>query len=136
MVAKCRYGSNSDRFAMVARCPLSPEGEDDVDAPDLTAPPAQAAGIEKPPPSKKVQLNGGQSQIPLWRGAKAVPRPILGAAPSAALRDRLVGGLKDIASGDDAALWAHHILSDKNSLTDADARLLEEAFQARLTALG
>ena len=110
-------------------------GEDDVDAPDLTAPPAQAAGIEKPPPSKKVQLNGGQSHIPHGRAAKSVPRPILGAAPSAALRDRLVGELKDIASGDDAALWAHQILSDKNSLTDADARLLEDAFQVRLTAL-
>ena len=110
-------------------------GEDDIDAPDLTAPPAQAAGIEKPPPSKKVQLNGGRSHFPHGRGAKPVPRPILGAAPSAALRDRLVGELKDIASGDDAALWAHRILSDKNSLTDADARLLEDAFQARLTAL-
>jgi hypothetical protein len=110
-------------------------GEDDVDAPDLTAPPAQAAGIEKPPPSKKVQLNGGRSHFSHGRGVKSVPRLILGVAPSAALRDRLVGQLKDIASGDDAALWAHQILSDKNSLTDADARLLEDAFQARLTAL-
>ena len=110
-------------------------GEDDVDAPDLTAPPAQTAGIEKPPPNKKVQLNGGRSHFPHRRAAKSVPRPILGAAPSAALRERLVGELKDIASGDDAALWAHRILSDKNSLTDADARLLEDAFQVRLTAL-
>jgi hypothetical protein len=110
-------------------------GEDDVDAPDLTAPPAQAAGIEKLPPSKKVQLNGGQSHIPHGRGVKPVSRPILGAALSAALRDRLVGELGNIASGDDAALWAHRILSDKNGLTDADARLVEDAFQARLTAL-
>ena len=110
-------------------------GEDDVDAPDLTAPPAQAAGIEKPPPSKKVQLNGGRSHFPHGRGDKSAPRPILGAAPSAALRDRLVGELKTIASGDDAALWAHRILSDKNRLSDADARLLEDAFQVRLTAL-
>ena len=35
-------------------------GEDDVDAPDLAAPPAQTAGVEKPPPSKKIQLNGGR----------------------------------------------------------------------------
>jgi ERF superfamily len=100
-------------------------GEDDVDAPDLTA----------PPPSKNAQLNGGRSHFPHGRGAKSVPRPILGATPSAALRDRLIGELKDIASGDDAALWAHQILSDKNSLTGADARLLEDAFQARLTTL-
>ena len=110
-------------------------GEDDVDAPDLTAPPAQATRIENPSPNKKVQLNGGQSHIPRGRGDKSAPRPILGAALSAALRDRLVGELKDIASGDDAALWAHRILSDKNSLTDADARLLEDAFQVKLTAL-
>ena len=110
-------------------------GEDDVDAPDLTAPPAQAAGIEKPPPSKKVQLNGGQGYIPHGRAPKSVPSPILGAAPSAALRNQLIGELKTIGSGDDAALWAHRILTDKNSLTDADARLLEDAFQLRLTAL-
>jgi ERF superfamily protein len=110
-------------------------GEDDVDAPDLTAPPAQAAGIEKPPPSKKVQLNGGRSNFPHGRGVKPVPRPILGAAPSAALRDRLVEQLKDIATGEGAALWAHRILGDKNSLTEPDARLLEEAFAATLTAL-
>jgi hypothetical protein len=110
-------------------------GEDDVDAPDLTAPPTQAAEIAKPLSSKKVLLNGGRSHFPHGRAPKAVPRPILGAAPSAELRDRLVGQLKDIASGEDAALWAHKILSDKNSLTDADARLLEEGFRARLTAL-
>ena len=110
-------------------------GEDDVDAPDLAAPPAQTAGIENPPPGKKVQLNGGQSHIPHGRAAKPVPRPILGAAPSAALRDRLVGELENIASAEGAALWAHKILRDKNSLTDADARLLEDAFQVRLTAL-
>jgi hypothetical protein len=110
-------------------------GEDDVDAPDLTAPPTLAAGIKKPLPSKKVQLNGAQRHIPRGRGAKPVPRPILGAVPSAALRDRLVGQLKNIASGEDAALWAHRILSDKNGLTDADAQLLEDAFRVRLTAL-
>ncbi len=61
-------------------------GEDDVDAPDLTAPPAETPGIEKPPPSKKVQLNGGRSHFPLGQGANPVPRPILGAAPSAHCR--------------------------------------------------
>ena len=110
-------------------------GEDDVDAPDLTAPPAQTPRIENPPPSNKVQLNGGRSHFPRRPGAKSVPRPMLGAAPSAALRDRLVGELENIASGDDAALWAHKILRDKNSLTDADARLVEDAFQVRLTVL-
>ena len=52
-------------------------GEDDVDAPDLTAPPAQAAGIESPSPNKKVQLNGGQSHIPQGRATKSIARPTL-----------------------------------------------------------
>src|SRR6202140_3982010 len=106
-------------------------GEDDVDAPDLTAPPAQAAGIENPSPNKKVQLNGSRSHIPRGRDIKSVLSPILGAVPSAALRDRLVGELNTIVSGEGAALWAHKILRNKNSLTDADARLLEDAFQDR-----
>ena len=110
-------------------------GEDDLDAPDLTAPPAKAAGTERPPASGKVPLNGGQSHIARGRGANSVPRPILAAAPSATLRDRLVGELKNIASGEDAALWAHQILSEKNSLTAVDAGQVEDAFQARLTTL-
>ena len=40
--------------------------------------------------------------------------------------------LKEIASSDDAAIWAHQILGTKNSLTEADARAVEEAFQAKL----
>ena len=59
-------------------------GEDDVDAPDLTAPPAQAPGIENPSPNKKVQLNGGRSHIPRGRDIKSVPKPNLGTGPSAA----------------------------------------------------
>ena len=110
-------------------------GEDDVDAPDLTAPPAQAAGIENPSPNKKVQLNGGRA---IFRTGEPLNRS---RGQSLARRRRphcaidSLGNCKTIASGDDAALWAHRILSDKNSLTDADARLLEDAFQVRLTAL-
>jgi hypothetical protein len=95
----------------------------------------RATGIENLSPNKKGQLNGGGSHIPRGREMKSVPRPILGAAPSATLRDRLIGELKTIASGEGAALWAHRVLRDKNSLTDSDARLVEDAFQVRLTAL-
>ena len=69
-------------------------GEDDVDAPDLSAPPA-GCGIENPSPNKKVQLNGGGSHIPRGRDIKLVPRPNLGTAPSAAQRDRLRWGTQD-----------------------------------------
>ena len=51
------------------------------------------------------------------------------------MRDQLVGELKAIASSDDAAIWAHRILGAKNSLTAADARQVEDAFQAKLATL-
>ena len=44
--------------------------------------------------------------------------------------------LKEIASSDDATTWAHRILSAKNSLIAADARQVEDAFQARLASFG
>jgi hypothetical protein len=46
-----------------------------------------------------------------------------------------VGELKAIASPDDAAVWAHRILDAKNSLTEADARQVEDAFRVKLAAL-
>ena len=41
--------------------------------------------------------------------------------------------LGSLASSDDAALWAHRSLSDKNTLTAADALQVEEAFATRVT---
>jgi hypothetical protein len=110
-------------------------GEDDIDAPDLKTPmpPASAA---KQTPNRHGRLNGGQ--IPGRRGSKVVSdsaRPILGAEVSATLRDQLVGQLKEIASSDDAAIWAHRILGAKNSLTEVDARRVEDAFQVKLEML-
>ena len=41
----------------------------------------------------------------------------------------------NLASGDDAALWAHRSLNEKNKLNAADAQQVEEAFEARLAVL-
>ena len=57
---------------------------------------------------------------------------MLGSEASAELRDRLLGELNDFASSDDAAIWAHRCLVEKNRLTEADAQCVEEAFQVRL----
>jgi ERF superfamily protein len=116
-------------------------GEDDIDAPDLTAPTTAALGAEKPAPNKRGRLNGGQSysaqQIPGRRGAQANSvKPMLGAEASIALRDQLLTELKDISSAGEAATWAHRVLGAKNSLTAANARQVEDAFQARLTMFG
>ena len=115
-------------------------GEDDLDAPDLTTPTKTATGKE-PGPAKangNGHLNGGHRRLDPPSGysprcqAPSNPKEILGAEASAALRDRLVAELGDLASGDDAALWAHRSLVEKNKLTAADAQQVEEAFQARL----
>ena len=112
-------------------------GEDDIDAPDLNAPMPPASAAAKPAPNRHGRLNGGQI-IPGRGGAKVVSnpaKPILGVGASATLRDQLVEELKAIASPDDAAIWAHRILGAKNSLTEVDARRVEDAFQAKLETL-
>ena len=91
----------------------------------------------KPAPNRHGRLNGGQS-IPGRGGSKVVSHPtksILGAEASATLRDRLVEELKAISSPEDAAIWAHRILGAKNSLTEVDARQIEDAFRAKLATL-
>jgi ERF superfamily len=108
-------------------------GEDDIDAP---APTAAALGAEKSAPNKRGRLNGGQ-QMPGGRGAQANPaNPMLETEASIALRDQLLTELKDISSAEEAANWAHRVLGAKNSLTTADARQVEDAFQAKLATFG
>ena len=51
------------------------------------------------------------------------------------MRDQLAAELTDIGSADEAATWAHRVLSAKNTLTDADAKQVENAFQVRLATL-
>jgi hypothetical protein len=115
-------------------------GEDDVDAPDLAAPTQQTSGPKKPKSDSSSELNGGQHHP----GRRAAVRrdgkvhlspsaPMLGPEASAKLRDRLLAELDDLACGDDAAIWAHRSLVEKNKLTAADAQRVEETFQATLT---
>jgi hypothetical protein len=113
-------------------------GEDDIDAPDLKASTATPSGADKSATNDR-RLNGGQAhsaqQTPGRRGAMHPAKPILGVQASGALRDKLLGELKVVGSGEDAADWAHRILGVKNSLTAGDARQVEDAFQARLATL-
>jgi hypothetical protein len=48
----------------------------------------------------------------------------------------LVADVAAINSADEAAVWAHQNLPAKNSLTAADAQILETRFQERLAAIG
>jgi len=54
---------------------------------------------------------------------------------SAALREKLLTELGTITSADLAAIWAQEALTAKNSLTAADAKLVEGAFEHRLSEL-
>jgi ERF superfamily len=117
-------------------------GEDDLDAPDLTAPTAQDVGPEQPAAHGSDRLNGGRrSSTPQRlfhrRASAASPsaKPILEAEASAAVCRELLTELAEIASAEQAASWAQRILGAKNSLTAADARQVEDAFRAKMATL-
>ena len=101
-------------------------GEDDLDAPDLTTTPNGTPIPETPKTHGNGQLNGTQHKFSL-RGRReenlrAQTKPILGAAASAQLRDRLIAEVRELGSSDDAATWAHKILAEKNTLIAEDAQ--------------
>jgi hypothetical protein len=128
------------RYALFALVGIA--GEDDLDAPDLNAPATAESGGNKPPLSRRARPNGGRKyfgpKIPADRNAKEHVNSAnagLKSQLSAVLRDQLLGELKEVESLDAAAIWARRILPAKNSLNIADARQLENAFQARLAEL-
>jgi hypothetical protein len=114
-------------------------GEDDLDAPDLLSPAAPETKTDSPTRNKKDRLNGGQDQSGqrFWSGRSPKPvsgavKPVLEPEVSAALRDQLVAELNELNSAEEAANWAHRVMPSKNSLIEADAALIEQAFQAKL----
>ena len=116
-------------------------GEDDLDAPDLATPtnPVSAAGKSKE--ESRGRLNGGSQndaqravRQPGTKAGSSEPKPSVGPEGLAAVRDRLLAEIYDLGSGDDAASWAHRNLRAKNGLSAAEARRVEEAFEARLAA--
>ena len=70
-----------------------------------------------------------------WEALQPSARSVLGEQLSASLRESLIEQLAAINSADEAAAWAHRNLPAKNTLTAADAKMVEERFQARLSGL-
>src|SRR5262249_54435266 len=110
-------------------------GEDDLDAPDpCAAAPTSAArtgtgsGELRLPPSS--DGNGRTSAA-----ARVGNRPILSSAESVALRDRLLGEIAGLQSQESATNWAQGALAAKNRLGAEDAKVLEAAFEKRLSEL-
>jgi hypothetical protein len=115
-------------------------GEDDLDAPDPTTPTDRTPGPQTPKAYGNGQLKGTRHPSP-WQGRRdpADHRQttlIAATEASAQLRDRLLTEVHELGSSDDAATWAHGKLADKNKLIAADAQAVENAFKAKLEALG
>src|SRR6266516_356719 len=112
-------------------------GEDDLDAPDLGT--VSKAEMELPRADYQTQSdgNGRPANRPARDGnnSAASIRAVLSPDESATLRERLVAEVSAINSADDAAAWAHRILSIKNSLTAEDAQIVEAQFKARLSMI-
>jgi hypothetical protein len=111
-------------------------GEDDLDAPDICVPApvtgasttgSSTSGLRLPPQTRE------NSKI---RGAAKTASPtILLTNESAPLRDRLLSEIAGLASQDSATTWAGEALPAKNTLTAGDAKLLEDAFEQKLSQL-
>jgi ERF superfamily len=123
-------------------------GEDDLDAPDLGGTPDPEAATAEPAKPERESLrehhpsplNGQKPTIGATaarRGTTApVPAPVLAAAQSAELRDRLLAELAEVRSADAMADWAYRNLPAKNTLSPPDAQLVETNFREKLAAVG
>jgi hypothetical protein len=113
-------------------------GEDDLDAPDLCErAPSSSSAVD--PLSNR---NEGRPTIPPRRPGNGRIRSaapgagaLLDPEQSAELRERLLIEISNIASVDLAASWAHAALTAKNRLAASDAKLVEDAFELRLSEL-
>jgi ERF superfamily len=113
-------------------------GEDDLDAPNLCdGPPSLSSSADdhsskdsrlrmppRTPGNERIQ-SGRKGEIPI----------ILNPEQSAVLREKLLTELGAITSPDLAAAWAREALIAKNSLAAVDAKLVEDAFERRLSEL-
>jgi ERF superfamily len=112
-------------------------GEDDLDAPNLCDGPLSPSVVDR-----SFEPKDGQSRMPARtpgdghaRGARKDQMVALDPEQSAALREKLLTEVGNIPSADFAAAWAREALTAKNSLTATDARLVEDAFERRLSEL-
>jgi ERF superfamily len=114
-------------------------GEDDLDAPDLGV-------AQDPEPGSPPEPNGqsdpkghvatGRANSPRGGKRPATPKQLLQPDASGVLREQLLIELAAIATADEAAMWAKQKLPAKNTLTPADADVIEQTFRAKLDSLG
>jgi len=109
-------------------------GEDDLDAPDLAAC-GPTAGREFPSRHRSSAPDRESGNGRLRSTTKSKPAKVLDADQSATLRDTLMAELAGLASTEAAVMWAARILPVKNNLTETDAKVLEKAFERKLSGL-
>jgi hypothetical protein len=112
-------------------------GDDDLDAPDLGT--VSEGELPRADYQTKADGHGGQANRPSRAAGKssvASARPAVAPDESATLTEQLTAELSAITSADDATVWAHRNMPVKNSLTAADAQIVEARFQARLATIG
>jgi hypothetical protein len=116
-------------------------GEDDLDAPDpCDGPPSLLSpAIDRTfrPTDNQSRMpprvpGNGHGRIGAIKGERAVT---LDPGQSAVLREKLLTELANITSADSVPNWARGALTAKNSLTATDAKLVEGAFERRLSEL-
>ena len=116
-------------------------GEDDLDAPDLPTPTSLGKTAEAPKrPDERLNEN---LQFPILndlngrghRPARKASAPMLSGDASAALRECLVKEVSNLQSHESATAWAKVALASKNQLSKADANLVEDSFERRLSEL-
>jgi hypothetical protein len=114
-------------------------GEDDLDAPDLCVEPPSLPSVVH----RSLKPTDGQSWMPPRKPGngharnglrREVPRT-LDPDQSTAVREKLLTEIENIKSGDLAAGWARRALSAKNALIEADAKLVEDVFERRLSEI-
>ncbi|MCP3472119.1 ERF family protein [Bradyrhizobium sp. CCGUVB1N3] len=111
------------RYALFALVGIA--GEDDLDAPDALA------GVPEAEPQAPLSAKAKPAKGVLNRA------PVLGPPQSAKLREQLLGQLAAVPPGNGLLTWAKASLPLKNSLLEADARMVEATYRAKLeTASG
>src|SRR5205085_8279983 len=108
-------------------------GEDDLDAPDLNTCTPMTGCSSDPRQDQLSSRYPGNGRQP--SATKRKPVELLDPKRSAALRDQLLAEVGNLASAELAVTWANGALTAKNTLVADDARLLEEAFEQKLSRL-
>ena len=112
-------------------------GEDDMDAPnrlssDTLGPTAPASGNSP----RRSDGHAADLGTAVTSRRKQNSPPTLDLDASYAAREQLLAEIEEIVTGVDLNSWAHRGLPIKNTLTSADAQLVEDAFQIKLAAVG